>query len=443
MLGDAMTSDYLPRPYIGPWLCSDRSYLSSEIDAVIDTIAAREPRVQAWCDNETLAEKRARLTAALETVAASQPLCGLLVGVKDIVTSAELPTRCGSALPAEEFPGNDAAAVATLRAAGALIVGKTVTAELASFAPGPTRNPWNLNHTPGGSSSGSAAAVAAGMCHVALGTQTVGSIIRPAAYCGVYGYKPTIGRIDTAGVVTFSQTVDHLGLIGCKNADLALVASQLVAGWQSNIAAPESFALLVPPEAWLTAVEPAARAAFDAALARLTGAGYRVATLRLQIDPREIAEHHGHLTAYEFAHNHADRVRRHAALLRAPSRRILQAGRAAGRRRYEAALRFRDHFRAAIASTLAEAGPSFVLAPSAPGPAPRGIHATGDPVLNLPWTNAGTPVIQMPLTTLLPAGGTTELPVGVQVIAAEGQDEALFDAVQRIESVLAGERIGA
>lgn len=438
MLGDDMTSDYLPRPYIGPWLCSDRSYLSDEIDAVIEAIDTREPRVQAWCDNETSAEKRARLTAALEATSTSQALCGLLVGVKDIVTCADLPTRCGSALPADAFPAGDAAVVATLRASGALIVGKTVTAELASFAPGPTRNPWDHGHTPGGSSSGSAAAVAAGMCHVALGTQTVGSIIRPASYCGVYGYKPTIGRIDTTGVVTFSQTVDHLGLIGCKSADLALVASQLVADWRPNTTAPTSFALLVPPESWLTAVEPATRAAFDAALARLSGAGYRVATLRLETDPREIAEHHGHLTAYEFARNHAARVRHHGTLLRAPSRRLLQAGRAAGQRRYEAALRFRDHFRAAVTRALDEAGPSIVLAPSAPGPAPRGIHATGDPVLNLPWTHAGTPVIQIPLTTLLPADGTTELPIGVQMIAAEGQDEMLFDAAQRIETVLAG-----
>ena len=116
MLGDAMTSDYLPRPYIGPWLCSERSYLLDEIDAVIDAIDKREPRVQAWCDNEPLPAKRARLTAALEAVPSSQPLCGLLVGVKDIVTSAELPTRCGSALPAEAFPGGDAAAVAISQA---------------------------------------------------------------------------------------------------------------------------------------------------------------------------------------------------------------------------------------------------------------------------------------------------------------------------------------
>ena len=205
-----MTLNATPLAATAAALRSGSLDLDAHIDAICDQIDAVEPQVQALLPEEG---RRARLHRDADALLARHPqpaqrppLFGALVGVKDIIHVDGYVTRAGAAVPPELFAGEEAAVVGLLRAAGALILGKTVTTEFAYFEPGPTHNPHNLAHTPGGSSSGSAAAVAAGFCELALGTQTIGSVIRPAAFCGIAGYKPTLGRIPTAGLVYFSRT---------------------------------------------------------------------------------------------------------------------------------------------------------------------------------------------------------------------------------------------
>src|SRR5204863_2533020 len=205
--------------------------LTSErlVEACLKRILAVEPEVQAWTFlDEELALAQARAADDLRRSGqATGPLCGIPIGIKDIIDTADMPTENGTPLHRGRTPRNDAAVVARLRAAGAVIMGKTVTTECAYFHPGKTRNPHNPEHTPGGSSSGSAAAVAAAMVPLALGSQTAGSVIRPGAFCGDYAFKPTHGLIPRTGVLTLSRTLDHIGLFARNLDDLALAAEEL------------------------------------------------------------------------------------------------------------------------------------------------------------------------------------------------------------------------
>src|SRR5205807_802532 len=211
--------------------------LLTYIDEVCNRIDAAEPLIHALLPEPG---RRQRLLSEAEALqkrfpdpVSRPPLYGILLGVKDIFHVDGFPTRAGSQLPTELFAAPEAACVTLLRNAGALILGKTISAEFAWIEPGPTRNPYNLEHTPGGSSSGSAAAVAAGFCPLALGTQTIGSTIRPAAFCGIVGFKPTYGRISTDGLIKCAESVDTVGLFTQDVAGIALVASLLCEGWQA------------------------------------------------------------------------------------------------------------------------------------------------------------------------------------------------------------------
>ncbi|MDQ6601238.1 MAG: amidase, partial [Chloroflexota bacterium] len=228
------------------------------------------------------ANRRRRLLGEAEELerrwpdpASRPPLFGVLVGVKDIYHVEGFVTRAGSAVPPELFAGSEAAVVGLLRDAGALILGKTVTTEFAGFEQNGTRNPHNLGHTPGGSSSGSAAAVAAGFCQLALGSQTVGSVIRPAAFCGVVGFKPTYDRIPTAGIVYYSQSVDHVGLFTQDVAGMEIAASVLCHDWKPATASGKPV-LGVPDGAYLAQASPEGLAAFARQIVSLQEAGYTV-----------------------------------------------------------------------------------------------------------------------------------------------------------------------
>ncbi|MFN3331739.1 MAG: amidase family protein, partial [Caldilinea sp.] len=210
--------------------------LHTYIDTLCDRIEQVDPQVQAFLPEPT---RRARLHAAADELLATFPetddrplLFGAPTGIKDIFHVNGFVTHAGTAVPPEEFAGEEAVSVRRLRDAGGLVAGKTVTTEFAFFEPGPTRNPHNLTHTPGGSSSGSAAAVAAGLCPLAFGTQTIGSVIRPAAFCGVVGFKPTLHRIPSAGLVYFSRTIDQIGLFTQDVAGMALAAAALCDDWE-------------------------------------------------------------------------------------------------------------------------------------------------------------------------------------------------------------------
>ncbi|BDM72561.1 amidase [Streptomyces nigrescens] len=430
-----------------------RSGADDPVDAVrrtCDRIDAVDPQVRAFVPEDG---RRTRLLEAARELAAAGPpgpagrpaLHGVPVGIKDIVRVDGLPTRAGSALPPEVLAGAQAVVVDRLRAAGALVAGKTVTAEFAVTAPGPTRNPHHPAHTPGGSSSGSAAAVAAGMVPLALGTQTVGSMIRPAAYCGVVGFKPTYGRIPLDGVIPNALSFDTLGWYATDVAGVALAASVLLDGWRGGRGGPErpeqvpvpgrpSCPVLgVPVGPYLERAGEEALRAFKEQRELLGDAGYEVREVPVMDDFDAVVEQLFTMNRYEVARAHADWFARFGDRYREQTTAAIRQGQAIGDAAYEAARTRRAAFRARLAAASAGAGIDLWLAPAATGPAPADLTTTGTSIMCLPWSNAGLPSLS------LPAGRAADgLPLGLQLVAAEGADEALLDAATGIERVLNG-----
>ncbi|MEV0261972.1 amidase [Streptomyces sp. NPDC050617] len=428
-----------------------------DTDRLCDRIERLDAHVRAFVAEPG---RRERLRAeAAETAArhpdgsAEPPLYGVAVGVKDIVRVDGLPTRAGSEVPAEVLYGPQAAVVDRLRAAGALVAGKTVTAEFAVTAPGPTRNPRNLEHTPGGSSSGSAAAVAAGMVELAIGTQTVGSVIRPAAFCGVVGYKPTHGRIPTAGVIDNAPTLDAVGVFAPDVAGAARAAAVLCDGWRAAGAYDRGPAdrrpvgrgavargsagrrpvLGVPDGPYLRRAGDEALTAFAQQVERLVSAGFPVLRVPFMEDYEEIVRQQFLVNRYEVARAHADWFSRHERYYREETVAAIRQGHGIARADYEGALRFRGEFRARLSRTMEEAGIDLWIMPAAPGPAPRGIATTGNAIMNLPWSYAGAPALTVP------ADRTADgLPLGLQTAAAPGADEYLIASGAGIEAAVVG-----
>nr|BFD92548.1 amidase [Kitasatospora sp. Xyl93] len=360
------------------------------------------------------------------------PLYGVAVGVKDVVHVDGLPTHGGSALPPGVLAGPQAVVVDRLRAAGALVAGKTVTTEFAASAPGPTRNPHHPGHTPGGSSSGSAAAVAAGLVPLAVGTQTVGSVVRPAAYCGVVGFRPTYGRIPTTGVIPNAPSFDTLGIFTADLAGAALAAPLLCDGWRAVRDGSEAPVLGVPDGTYLERAEPAALRAFEEQAARLARAGFAVRRVELFPDFAGIVRQLQTVNRFELARSHADWFARFGGLYRPETVAGIRAGQGVTAEDRAAALRFRERLRERVAEAGAAAGVDLWLAPSATGGAPEGLHSTGDAVMSLPWSFLGRPALS------LPAGRTREgLPLGLQVVGAEGGDERLLAQAALVERALA------
>ncbi|MGW4898328.1 amidase [Kitasatospora sp. NPDC004240] len=385
--------------------------------------------------------RHARLLAAARELAArhpdpaAAPLYGITVGIKDIVHVDGLPTHAGSALPPGVLAGPQAAVVDRLLAAGALVAGKTHTAEFAVSAPGPTRNPYDLGHTPGGSSSGSAAAVAAGLVPLAIGTQTVGSVVRPAAYCGVVGFRPTYGRIPVDGVVPNAPSLDTVGLFTADLAGAALAAPLLCDDWRPVAPEPADGAapvLGVPLGPYLERARPEARVAFGRQLERLEAAGLTVRRAEPIPDFEEVLRHSRAVNRYELARSHREWFARFGGLYRPETVAGIRHGQGVDPDDYAAALRAREHFRERIAEATAAAGVDLWLAPAATGPAPYGLDSTGDAVMSLPWSWAGLPALSLPAGRS--AGG---LPLGLQVVGAAGADERLLALAAPLERVLA------
>ncbi len=415
--------------------------LSREAAAALDRRLARvdatEPRIRALVPE---ADRRRRLAAELEA-APEGPLRHLLVGVKDIFHARGLPTRAGTELPARLFAAGgaeeaDADCVAALRAAGAVMLGKAVTTEFAYFEPGPTRNPRDPAHTPGGSSSGSAAAVAAGYCELALGSQTVGSVMRPAAFCGVVGFKPSYGRVPRGGLLLCSPSVDTVGLFAPDAATAARGAEVIVEGWDSSVAeslrdgdSPRPL-LGVPEGPYLRHASPEGLAGFEDQSARLESAGFRVKRLEVLADIDEVNERHRDLHAAEMALEHAGWLEEYLHLYRPLTREFLLAGREIPEARRLEAREGRGRLRRQLEQAMAAEGVDLWICPSAVGPAPRGLEATGDPVMNLPWTHSGLPALS------LPAGLVGRLPLGLQCVAAHGRDESLMAWGAALEAAL-------
>lgn len=382
---------------------------------------------------ERLRAEAAALRTRWPDPASRPPLYGVPVGVKDIFRVDGFPTRCGSALPPELFAGPEAASVAILRAAGALVFGKTVTTEFAAFEPGATANPRNLGHTPGGSSSGSAAAVAAGLCPIALGSQTVGSVIRPAAFCGVVGYKPSYGRIPIGGVIPYSPSVDHVGFFVQDVAGARLAASVLCDDWRTDATqvGDRKPVLALPDGPYVPQATEDGLAALERQIAVLEGAGYVVKRVPAFADIDAITERHRRLAVAEMAIVHRDWFAGHGSLYRPRTVGNIRDGQTVGAEELNAALAGRLALRAELAALLRDAGADLWIAPPARGVAPEGLGATGDPIVNSPWTHAGVPALTVP------AGHNAQgLPFGMQLIAPHGGDEQLLTWAESIAAIL-------
>jgi Asp-tRNA(Asn)/Glu-tRNA(Gln) amidotransferase A subunit family amidase len=350
------------------------------------------------------------------------PLFGAMVGVKDIFQADGFTTRAGSQLPPEVIQGEEAEVVTQIKELGALILGKTVTTEFAYFAPGPTRNPHNLEHTPGGSSSGSAAAVAAGMAMLTFGTQTIGSISRPASFCGVVGYKPSFNRLSKAGVIPLSQSLDHVGVFAPDLGMIKLYAEHLLPDYQAPSVPVKNPVLAVPAGPYLDKAEPEMETHFDKLIGRLEARGFEVKRLAVMEDIDEIIDRHGVITAAEAAINHAEWFAGHAEKYHQKTRELILDGKEIGADLLEAAKLGREKLRRELAQVMENEGVDLWISPSAPGPAPEGIESTGNPVMNLPWTHAGLP------TFSIPAGiNQVGLPLGLQVAAGWYEDEKLIE----------------
>lgn len=403
------------------------------VEACLARIAAVEPQVQAWAwlDGQHAVEQARRLDQWRKSGRPLGPLHGLPVGLKDVIDTKGIPTENGTAIDAGRVPEADAWIVARLKAAGAIILGKTVSAECAFLHPGKTRNPHNPEHTPGGSSQGSAAAVAAGMVPLAIGTQTGGSVIRPAAFCGVVGVKPSFGLIPRTGVLMQSPFLDTMGVFARSVEDAALL-TEVLAGHdpadkatealpmprllkvaQSDVPVTPSFAFVRPP-GW-DQVDPQMADAL-AELADLLGehcfevpfGGFdEVAAARQRINFAEMAKCY-----YGLERRGRDQM---SDVLQS----AMDEGKAVLARDYLAAMDWRELLNAAL-------GPVFercdaIICPAAPGPAPKGLESTGSAIFNGIWTLAGVPAVTLPLFT-----AENGLPMGVQLVGKKGDDARLL-----------------
>ena len=383
------------------------------MEACLDRIAAREGTIRAFAWLDPAQARRAAVRPG--------PLSGIPIAVKDVIDTGEMPSQYGSPIWAGHRPRADAACVAAARAAGAVVIGKTVTTEFATRHPGPTANPANPRHTPGGSSSGSAAGVGAGFFPIAFGTQTAGSIVRPAAYCGVVGFKPSYGTLHRAGMKVMSESLDTIGVMARSLADCALAMSAMSG---LDFGAPEAkapraprLALVMGPSADQAAPETLALMERAAEACRRAGATVTPVTLPAACDAAYAAHPHvmnmesAEALGWELAHARAQLSEVLAERMdwaRAQPRAKLVEGRAA----FAAA-------RAAFPGAIE--GFDAVLTPAAPGEAPEGLGWTGDPAFNTLWTLLHGPCVTVPAGV-----GPKGLPLGVQLAGRIGEDAAVL-----------------
>ena len=404
--------------------------------ACLDRIAAREGVIHAWASiDPELALAQAR---ALDRGTERGPLHGVPVGVKDIIDTFDQPTEMGSPIYRGHRPAADAACVALVRAAGAVILGKTVTCEFAGMQPGITTNPHDPERTPGGSSSGSGAAVADRMVPVAFGTQTGGSVLRPAAYCGVFGFKPTFGAFNRRGVFPAAESLDTLGLIARSFDDVELVSDVLELRPSSKPAPlnrPPRIGLCRTP-LWATA-QPETAAAVEDAAARLGKAG---ADIREIVLPEEFSGLRNAaretINNYERAAAMAHEWNTNREQISERLRKRIALGRAMPHAEYAAALKLGETCRAQLPAVFADC--DALLAPAAHGEAPRGLNETGDPGFQAIWTILHTPALTLPTHR-----GPNGLPVGIQLVAQRYDDRRLFACARWVWQELgASEMVG-
>jgi Asp-tRNA(Asn)/Glu-tRNA(Gln) amidotransferase A subunit family amidase len=326
--------------------------------------------------------------------------------------------------------GRQSVVVGQLNQAGALVLGKTVSTEFAYFGPGPTRNPRNPAHTPGGSSSGSAAAVAAGLAPLALGTQTVGSIIRPASFCGVVGFKPSYDRTSRVGVIPLAPSLDHVGTFTSDVAGARLAASVICAGWRPDTP-PRPPVLAVPQGPYLSYASDEMLAAFRDCVAALGAAGCVVIDVPAMPDFTDIGARHNLIVAAEAARVHELWFDRYRDRYHTKTAELVVRGRQLAPEALAQALLGRRQLRHELTHLMNLHGVDLWISPAAPGPAPAGLESTGDPVMNFAWTHSGLPAV-----TVLMATAANGLPLGLQLTGRWWADELVLAWAEPIERTL-------
>ena len=368
---------------------------------------------------------------AFDSEASRSRLFGIPVGIKDIMETAGLLTTMGSTIYCNYQPERDATIVAMLKTANALVAGKTETTEFAYFSPGKTRNPHHLDHTPGGSSMGSAAAVAKNMLPLALGTQTAGSVIRPAAYCGVAGYKASHGAVSLAGVCGFAQSLDSIGFFVRQVRDLLVVRQALFGAsmkWQSL---PTTLRVgLVKTPHWQLA-QPAQRQVVETACNRLAQMGHQISEVQIGPSDGALTEAQMTVMAYEGCRSLSMEYAKFADLLSDPIKQLIENGRTVSLESYQDALNLAALWQQKLVKLFGEV--DVLITPSAPGEAPKGLSNTGDPIFSRMWTLLKVPCIHLPFGT-----GTNGLPLGIQLIGPFNQDDRLISLAHHVETCLAG-----
>ena len=412
---------------------------STLLEICLARIDKYEPSVQAWA---YLDRARARHEAAkLDRAEYREPLWGIPVGIKDIIDVADMPTGCGSRLWANSIARDDATCVRRLRDAGALILGKTVTTPYAFTDPAKTRNPWNTTRTPGGSSSGSAAAVACGMCLAALGTQTGGSTTRPASYCGVASLKASYGRVSAKGSLALAAELDHVGIMANDVRGLAVVFECIAGpdGWleANREPVPDCSATVeangtAPPGEYLTAgglfdahCTPAMRLVFAATLAKIAAFHAPVSKVVMPACFAEVPTAHRLIMAVGAADVHAERLARHPDDYPSAIRKLVEEGIAANGLTFARARKLQDGLREQFDAILGEK--RFLLVPAATDFAPT-LETTGNPVFNVPWSFLGAPTVSVPV-----GWNDDGMPFAVQLVGATNNEAKLLCAARYLE----------
>ncbi|MBD3885656.1 amidase [Phormidium tenue FACHB-886] len=423
--------------------------LSSEewVEQCLKRIKERDEQVNAWeyldagyalqqARDRDSHQRHERLLGSLH---------GIPVGIKDIFATSDMPTQWGVSIYAGQYFNYDAAVVERLRAAGAVILGKTVTTEYASGIPSRTRNPRNLDHTPGASSSGSAAAVADGMVPIAIGSQTMGSVIRPASFCGVYGYKPSFGLVSRFGALCVSRELDHVGVFAHSVSDLVLLGSVLAGGdrrdsdcWVSGHLAPSDWVIsplldlpkiaLVRNPFW-NLVEPEGQTTLLQVAQNLKDAGARVVEVELPAEFDAYFDYANCLMCAGLALNHGYDYERVGNQLSSKFRQLIERGRSLSAVDYAAARHATNFYNQRLSEILTQF--DMILTPPATGMAPAGLENTGNPIFCVLWTLCGMPAVAIPTGT-----GDNGLPLAIQVVGARGQDIRLLNVANWIASIL-------
>jgi len=396
------------------------------VEAALAAIQARDAELHAWkAVDADFARRQAR---GLDAGPPRGPLHGIPVGVKDIFDTADLPTEYGSPIYQGHRPAADAACIAAARAAGAVILGKTVTTEFATMVPAATVHPKNPKHTPGGSSSGSAAAVAAGMVRFAFGTQTVGSIIRPAAYCGVVGYKPSFGTLSRSGMKMGCDTLDTAGVIARSVDDAALlVAGSAMRSDLLEISSTKKPALAVCRSPNWHHMSPEGAAAFEAAAKRLAAKGARLVDLELDFPELDAAA--STILVYEMARALAYEITNHRARVSPMLLERVDSGATMPYAQYAKAMAYAADCRRRLRDLAG--GADAILTPSATGEAPLGLGSTGNTAMNRLWT-----LLHGPCVTVPAGDGPAGLPMGIQIVGLPGEDARTLAVAKWVEGAL-------